>query len=258
MQSAFLLAALAAFEAGLPFGSAAAMLAGGAHPDWRSALSHNPALAVAAPRLAAATGYWRPHGLEGVDHFGLGGAASFERWSCVAGASQLGYDRFRERDFGLAGAFRPAAGWSVGAAAHLLTVTAGTERTEAAVALDAGVTWAGRRLRVGAAGGRVNAPRFAGGDELPATVRAGFAAEPFDDLTAALDVGWSVADPEVALGLELRLLPQLALRCGGRWPPLGYSAGLGFAAGPVGVDYALRYHAQLRDSHIFGLRVQCW
>jgi hypothetical protein len=258
LHSVLLPALLVAFEQGLPLGAWAAMHAGSAHPDWRNSLSHNPALAAAAPRWAAATGYWRPHGLEGVDHFGLAGAAGLGSWSCVAGFSQLGFDRYHERDLGVAGAYRAFTGLSVGAAGHLLTVGSGSAGTEAIVAFDAGVAWQAGRLRVAAAASRLNVPRLAGGDELPAVLRAGIAAEPFDDLAVALDAATTGSDPELGLGLELRLLPQLAARCGGRYPPLGYSAGLGLAAGPVAVDYSFRYHAELRDSHIFGLQVRCW
>lgn len=249
---------LASFESGLPLGGSAAMLAGNAHPDWRHALTHNPSLASDAPRWAVTAGYSRPYGLAGVNQARLAGAAGFGRWSVVAGVGQLGFDRYYEREFGLAGAFRLSRGVTFGAAGNLLAVSSSPVSSDAAVALDAGVTLGAGRYRFAAAAARFNRPRFAHGDELPAQLRCGLVAEPLEDLAAALDIGWDGTDAELALGLELRLLPQLAARCGGSYPPLGYAAGLGLSAGPVTADYAFRYHAQLRDSHILGLSLSCW
>lgn len=253
-----LLLLVVAFEPVLPIGPAAAMHAGTAHPHWQNAFGRNPALAVSAPRLAFGVGYWRPYGLEGVDQVGLTAAAGFERWAVALGISQLGLERYRERDWTVAGSFRVFPTVSVGAAAHLLTVTTSPARTEAVVALDAGAVWSVGSLHLGVAADRFNLPRLANGDLLSATVRAGLTAEPLEDFAVTLDASWSEHGGAAAAGFELILIPQMRLRCGVSYPPLAYAAGLGITAGPVEVDYALRYHPQLRDSHILGLRLSWW
>jgi len=253
-----LLLLVAAFEPMLPLGPAAAMNAGTAHPHWQNAFGRNPALAASSPWLALGGGYWRPYGLEGVDQAGLSAAAGFERWAAMLGISQFGFDRYRERDFAVLGAFRAFPTVAVGAAAHLLTVTTSPVRTEAVVALDAGAAWSVGFLHLGVAANRFNLPRLANGDLLPATVRAGLSAEPLEDFAVALDAAWSEYGGETSAGFELGLLPQLKLRFGVGYPPLEYAAGLGVVAGPVEVDYAFRYHPQLRDSHILGLRFSWW
>lgn len=252
-----------AFEQPLPLGASSAMFAGAA-TDWRHSLTHNPALPSLGPRQGLAAGYWRPHRLEGVNQAGLAGVLGFERWSVLAGFNRLGFDRYHETEIGIAGAYRvwPARaarpGLALGVSGNLLAVTTDPSRLEAVAAFDAGMILDAGPVRLAGSVSRFNRPRFQNGDELPAAVRVGLAVRPLADLVTAFDFSWERTDPELALGLEMRVLPILTLRCGGRYPPLGYAAGLELAAGPVAVEYAVRYHPQLRDSHILGLGLACW
>ena len=246
---------LFAFEFDMPAGPAASMLAGGAVPDWQGALTLNPALVSRTHGWSIGGNYCRPYGLGGLNWARAAGVGSGGDWAFAAALTDLSFDRFREWDLQLAGGLSLPGGLAAGAGLHCLVVDKHRSGIDVAPVLDLGVHWERAGFQLGAAVRRVNMPRFANGDEVPYTVLVAAAGRPVETLLLASDLTYTQDVLAGSLGAEFRLIPQLGLRVGMRYPPLGYGAGVELQVGPVSVDYAYQYHAQLRDTHVVGFRV---
>ena len=249
-----LLLLLSAFEFPGYTGRSSAMLAGAAAPDWQHSFFLNPALCFNADRVQVGAVYSRPYGLPGLEWGRACAGWSAGRLAAGAGFSMLNLDRYHEYDAQTVVGGMPSRNVSVGVGMHALVVEAGQDHDDFAPAVDAGVCWHSGRLRVGAAGLRLNAPRWRDGTELPLRVVLGGSWQPVDEVLLALDLSREQSDEDAAFGAEFRLIPQLGLRFGVGTAPLRFAAGLAAAAGPVGFDYAYQFHPVLKESHVFGLR----
>jgi hypothetical protein len=249
-----LLLLLSAFEFPGYSGRAAAMVAGAAVPDGQHSLFLNPALGIDNGRIQAGICYCRPYGLPGLAWGRAVGAWSSGRLAAGVGFSSLGLDRYAEQDAQVVVGGTPAAGFAVGLGIHALIVSAGPDYGDVVPAFDAGVCWHSGRVRVGAAGLRLNSPRWHDGTELPPRFVLAGSWQPVDEALLALDFGREGDDENAAFGAEFRLIPQLALRLGLGVVPLRLAAGIAAAVGPLGFDYAYQFHPVLKDMHILGLR----
>jgi hypothetical protein len=249
-----LLLLLSAFEFTGYAGRSAAMFAGAAVPDGQHSFFLNPALSVDNGRLQAGIYYSRPYGLPGLAWSRAAGSWSSGRLAAGVGLSALGVDRYREQDAQVVVGGTPSAGVAVGLGIHALMVSAGQDYGDVVPAFDAGVCWRSGRVRVGAAGLRLNSPRWHDGTELPPRVVLAGSWQPVDEALLALDLGREGSDEDAAFGAEFRLIPELALRLGVAVVPLRFAAGLGAAVGPLGFEYAYQFHPVLKDTHVFGLR----
>ena len=230
------------------------MLAGAAVPDWQHSFFLNPALSTDADRVQAGVAYSRPYGLPGLEWGRACAGWSSGRVAAGAGLSVLGLDRYHEYDAQTVIGGTPTRNVAVGLGMHALVVEAGQDNGDFVPAVDAGACWHSGRLRVGAAGLRLNAPRWRDGTELPLRVVLAGAWQPVDDVLLAIDLSRERSDEDAAFGAEFRLIPQLGLRFGIGTAPLRFAAGLGAEVGPVGFEYAYQFHPVLKESHVFGLR----
>ena len=249
-----LLLLLSAFEFPGYTGRSSAMLAGAAVSDWQHSFFLNPALSMDADRVHAGVVYSRPYGLPGLEWGRACAGWSSARLGAGAGLSMLSLDRYHEYDAQTIIGGMPARNVAVGLGVHALVIEAGQDQDDFVPALDAGICWHSGRLRVGAAGLRLNAPRWRDGTELPLRVVLGGSWQPVDEVLLALDLSREQSDEDAAFGAEFRLIPQLGLRFGVGTAPLRFAAGLAAAAGPVGFEYAYQFHPVLKESHVFGLR----
>jgi len=241
-----LLAAAFEFSAGSP--ESWAMLAGSAASDWQAFSCMNPAAVCAAGRFGAGAAYCQPFRLEGVNWARASAGASRGRWAAGLAAASLFSSGYHENDWQVAFGGRPLSSLSVGIGVHLLTVA-----SMAAPAFDAGVVWETGNLRVGASGMRVNVPRFANGDELPLRLTLGASARPVPPLLLCLDLSREGRTETAALGAEFNLVPPLDLRAGASYEPLTYGLGFGVHVGFATLDYAYRFHPQLKETHLIGV-----
>lgn len=230
------------------------MLAGAAVPDWQHSLSLNPALSIEADRIQAGVVYSRPYGLPGLEWGRACAGWSSQRLAAGVGLCVLSLDRYREQDAQVVVGGMPARNVAVGLGIHALIVEAGPSYGDFAPAFDAGACWRSGRIRVGAAGLRLNAPRWHDGTELPPRIVLAGSWQPVDEVLLALDLSRERSDEDAAFGAEFRLIPQLGLRFGVGTAPLRFAAGLAAKVGPVGFDYAYQFHPVLKESHVFGLR----
>jgi hypothetical protein len=230
------------------------MLAGAAVPDWQHSIFLNPALSVNDRGFQAGIGYSRPYGLPGLTWGRACGGWSSGRLAAELGFSSLGLDRYREQDAEVVVGGAPIPGVTVGLGIHALVLTAGPEYSDIVPSFDAGACWRTGRVRIGAAGMRLNSPRWREGTELPSRVVLAGSWLPVDDLLLAVDVGREGGDEDAAFGAEFRPVPQLGLRVGVGVAPLRYAAGLGAEVGPLGFEYAYEFHPRLKETHVLGLR----
>ena len=245
---------LSAFEFSGQNGHASGMFAGAAVPDAMHSFFLNPALAVHDGRLQAGASYSRPYGLPGLDWGRAGGVWSSARFAAGVGLSILGLDHYSEQDVQVVVGATPMPGVAVGLGIHALVITAVQDYGDLAPAFDAGVCWRSSRVRVGAAGLRLNAPRLADGVDLPTRVILAGSWQPVDEVLLALDLGREGSDEDAAFGAEFRLAPQLGVRMGVGVVPLRLAGGIGATVGPVGVEYAYQFHPTLKETHVLGLR----
>ena len=251
---ALLLLLFSAFEFAGYTGRSGSMIAGAAVPDGQHAFFLNPALAVGGARFQSGACYCRPYGLSGLTWGRVGGGWSSGRLAAGVAFSALGLGRYGEHDAQAVVAGMPVSGVAVGLGMHALLVRNGQDYGDFAPALDAGVCWETGRFRVGAAGLRVNSPRWHDGTELPTRFVLAGSWQPVDEVLLAADVGREQNDEDAAFGVEFRPIPQLGLRTGVGVAPLRMAAGLGAAVGPVGVEYAYQFHPVLKETHVLGLR----
>ncbi|MBN2466501.1 hypothetical protein JXD38_12850, partial [candidate division WOR-3 bacterium] len=182
------------------------------------------------------------------------GGWSSERIGCGAGFSTLQLGRYAEQDAQVIVGGTPVCSVAVGLGIHALIISDAPSYSDVVPAFDAGVTWQSGHVRVGAAGLRLNSPRWRDGTEVPLRVVLGGSWYPVDEVLLALDVSRERDEEDVAFGAEFRPVPQLGLRLGVGVAPLRYAAGLVAAVGPVGFEYAYQFHPTLKESHVLGLR----
>ncbi|UCG42354.1 MAG: hypothetical protein JSU73_10840 [candidate division WOR-3 bacterium] len=243
-----------AFEFSPLLGTAGAILAGTAVSDWQAQFSHNPALTTESGRLAGGAAYCAPFGLADVHCAAACLGSRVGGWAGGLSVTSLSFDAFRETDVHANAGWMPLPGLSAGVGAHWMTVDQGRYGVDWAPKFDVGALWETGRLRLGAAALGVNMPRFANGDELGLRLLAGAAFRPVESLVLALDLNRYEEQEGVSLGAEFRLVPPLALRAGGGVGPLSYGSGLRISAGSLAVDYAYRFHPQLKETHAVGLQ----
>jgi hypothetical protein len=251
---AFFLLMLSAFEFQGCSGRSSAMLAGAAVADGQHSFFLNPALAVCESRFLAGACYSRPYGLSGLAWGRAGGVWSPGRLATGACLSLLSLGQYGEQDAGLVVSGAPTPGVAVGLGIHVLHLRAGQDYDDIVPSFDAGTCWRLGRMRIGAAGLRLNSPRWRDGTELPSRVVLAGSWFPVDDLLLALDLSREGGNEDAAFGIEFRLVPQLGLRLGVGAAPLRFGAGLGAEVGPLGLEYAYQFHPQLKETHVLGLR----
>ena len=249
-----LLLLVSAFEFAGSAGRSSAMLAGAAVSDALHSFNLNPALCVDGRRMQAGACYADPYGLPGLAWGKACGTWSSERLAAGVGVSALGLDRYGEQDAQVVVGGAPVAGVAVGIGLHALFVSAGPGYFDLAPAFDAGISWRSGGLRIGAAGLRLNSPRWRDGTGLAARVVLAGSWQPVDEVLVALDLSREGSDEDAAFGAEFRLVPQLGLRLGVGVAPLRFGAGLGATVGPVGLEYAYQFHPSLKETHVLGLR----
>ena len=249
-----LLLLLSAFEFPGYSGRSSAMLAGAAVADYQHSFCLNPALSVDAGRLQAAISYCQPYELPDLTWGRACGGWSSGRLSAGLGFSTLSLEGYAEQDAEVVVGGSPVPSVAVGLGIHALILRAGPQYDDVTPSFDAGVCWQSGHVRIGAAGLRLNSPRWREGTELPPRVVLAGSWRPVDDLLLALDLSRQSSDEDAAFGAEFRLVPQLGLRFGVGVNPLRYAAGLGATVGPLGLEYAYELHPQLKETHVLGLR----
>ena len=245
---------LCAFEYPARSGRAAAMLAGAAVTDGQHSFYLNPALGLDGGRLRATICYSRPYCLPGLAWGRASGAWGNGRLAAGIGLSALHLGGYGEQDAAVVVSGMPVPNVAVGLGIHALIVSASHLYGDVVPSFDAGVCWHFGRFRAGAAGLRLNSPRWRAGASMPARVVVGGSWLPVDDLLFALDLSRESESEDAAFGAEFRPTPQLGLRCGVGISPFRYAAGLDVTVGPLGFEYAYQFHPQLKDTHVLGLR----
>jgi hypothetical protein len=245
---------LSAFEYPGFAGRSSAMLAGAAVADGQHSFFLNPALVVADCRFQAGASYSRPYGLPGLAWGRVCGSWSSENVAAGASLSALGLDRYGEQDAQVVVGGTPIRSMAIALGIHALIVSNSLYYSDIVPAFDVGFCWRSSRVRVGAAGLRLNSPRWQDGTELPTRMVLAGSWYPVDDVLLAVDVSRERGEEDAAFGAEFRPIPQLAFRLGVGVAPIRYAAGLEATVGPLGLEYAYQFHPTLKESHVLGLR----
>ncbi|MGQ9707588.1 MAG: hypothetical protein ACUVUR_01770 [bacterium] len=223
--------------------------------DWQNSLTHNPALAINEHRLAGGFVYAQPFGLQGLTCARAAVNYRLKMLHITSGLQVLGLKNEREFDLGTVLGTRLLTGLTVGIGIHGLVRDQKGYGGDFASALDFGILWLAGRLRLGIAGQRLNSPRFRAGDELNSVIRAGLSWEPVSALHLAIDAEKDSNIERLLGGAELRLFPELCLRCGVETFPFSLRAGMSVRVDWLSLDYGYHYHPQLGDTHILGINL---
>jgi hypothetical protein len=245
---------LSAFEYPGFAGRSAAMLAGGAVADGQHSFFLNPALVVTECRFQTGVCYSRPYGLPGLAWGRVCGGWSSEGVAAGASFSALRLERYGEQDAQIVVGGTPVCSMAIALGIHALVVSNSPYYSDIVPAFDAGFCWRSSRVRVGAAGLRLNSPRWQDGTEFPMRMVLAGSWYPVDDVLLAVDVSRERGEEDAAFGAEFRPIPQLAFRLGVGVAPIRYAAGLEATVGPLGFEYAYQFHPTLKESHVLGLR----
>lgn len=230
------------------------MLAGGAVADGQHSFFLNPALVVAECRFQTGVCYSRPYGLPGLAWGRVCGGWSSEGVAAGASFSALRLDRYGEQDAQVVVGGTPIRSIAIGLGIHALIVSNSPYYSDIVPTFDAGFSWRSGRVQVGAAGLRLNSPRWQDGTQVPLRMVLAGSWYPVDEVLLAMDVSRQRDEEDVAFGAEFRPVPRLAFRLGVGVAPLRYAAGLEATVGPLGLEYAYQFHPTLKESHVLGLR----
>lgn len=91
--------------------------------------------------------------------------------------------------------------------------------------------------------------------DLPQRIVAGISYQPYDGVSTSLDFNRLIGseNTEAWGGAEFRVFEYIFLRFGGTTSPNRFSAGVGFKIQDFNVDYGLRTHSELGETHSFGV-----
>ncbi|SHK49928.1 hypothetical protein [Rhodothermus profundi] len=190
----------------------------------------------------------------GLEALRLGAATYVQpiaRLTLALGARTFGFEAYRATHFwlGIAHIVYPATRRPLQLGLSVRYQRIAIERYGAAGTLG---LWAGLRagvfpwLSVGMAATNLNAPRLAGRERLPRTLRLGLAYHPPAPFQLLLDVSKDARyAPDLRVGLEVQALPFLTLRAGTGTLPGRFTAGFGLSAGLLQTDVAVEYHTIL-------------
>lgn len=90
--------------------------------------------------------------------------------------------------------------------------------------------------------------------DLPQRFVAGVSYQPYDGVTTSLDLNRLAGQEETELwgGAEFSVFEYVKLRFGGTTNPNRFSAGLGLEVEGFQLDYAMRTHSELGETHLVG------
>lgn len=120
-------------------------------------------------------------------------------------------------------------------------------------ALNFGLSYHLDKLEFGAVLENINHPQNSMIDNLAWSIIAGALFKPVQDFTCGLEIQKTNLDQNIALGAELKPLPNLCFRLGVKTNPIIASTGLGFVYKNFSLDYSLKFHTRLKDTSIISL-----
>lgn len=94
--------------------------------------------------------------------------------------------------------------------------------------------------------------------DLPQRVVAGVAYQPYDGVTTSLDFNRLLGSDETEIwaGAEFLVFDRINLRFGGTTNPNRFTAGIGFEVQGFTIDYGMRTHSELGETHLVGWTYQ--
>ncbi|MBK9775816.1 MAG: hypothetical protein IPP62_05580 [bacterium] len=245
-------------------------------PDPAYAAFNNAAWLADVPHGEAGISYVRPFGLSFQDFYTAGAAFPLEgnfgnlgvgisHFKVASGDTSL----LKETQVSLAHGFelfsdfhsRVCFGWAL----NLYSVSAGQSvsgvdpGSDTSVGLDLGLSMLlHKRTRAGFQVRNLNNPTIGiDGEELPQSVTAGIAYEPYDGVITTFEFDNQLGyRTQYHGGIEMTVVPGFALRAGVITDPSRLTGGFGYAAGPVSLDYGFSTGGGTLDTtHQFGLRL---
>lgn len=122
--------------------------------------------------------------------------------------------------------------------------------------IDIGVLYHTQRYTLGAILSNLNRPSVSKGDFIPIKLSLGTWFHILKDLRFGLDIVKEEGYKErVLAGIELVLLPLLSTQLGLSTNPFLLSFGSGTSFKRFKISYALRFHSQLRETHLLSLSI---
>jgi hypothetical protein len=218
----------------------------------------NPALAARGGSLAGMA-WSQQFGLPELTREEVTAVSHFRGHALGVTATTFGSKLYRESQFGLVWARAVRPDLSVGLDIRARWLEIENYSSSHALTLTAGV--AGRPLEglsIGAVWRNLNEPRLTNyRDRIRASLALGVSAQVTGNGLVTADVIQEQHFPaELRVGAEVRVLPRLTLRVGGRAEPVRPAAGLQISFGRWSFVYAGDLHPDLGASHQVGLEIR--
>lgn len=186
----------------------------------------------------------------------------WSRGVITGGAGTFGFDAYRESYFSVGAAYGARLGTSRVAQLGLRMRYYHTRITGYGQAGALGISLGSQvrllpTLHLGVIATNLNAPRLADDVALPQSLAVGLAYQASDQITILFDTMKDIDFPlAVRGGLEITLLPALAIRTGFSTAPLRYTAGAGVQVGRLTAHVAAEQHDALGWSPSLSVQVR--
>lgn len=245
----------AAFDFSLAGGASSAVLATAAVTSFENGISTNPAMVARLGRFGCSLFYANPYSVDGL-HFSRAGFNLAKPVRIGFGISGLGMDGYQELTFTAAAAFPVGRSFSWGIGLEGLYLGIRDFGADFVPALDLGILWQEESYALGLAVDRLNQPRLRSGDGLPVALHAGGLLKPVKSLSVSADfVKEKNAGERFLAGAEFEVVRGCGLRAGIGVNPFIVAAGVGLRYRSFRLDYGLRFHPRLKETHAIGLGV---
>jgi hypothetical protein len=172
------------------------------------------------------------------------------------GISRLGQSGYQEYNLSLSAGFSANKNLSYGFMLKGLYLDLAEYGQSFVPALNIGISYKINRLEFGSVLENANNPLDVIGMDIPWAVLAGVIFQPVKEFLIGLDLHKTAQDENISIGTELKPLPILAVRLGTKTNPFIISGGLGVTFKNISLDYAVKFHSQLRETSVISLSFQ--
>ena len=232
-----------------PGGSSSATLLNSVRKSAYIATAVNPSLLCHLDKNGIGIVYSQPYNISQIQYSRL--SANYKNFGF--GFSRLGQTGYAEYIFSLSAGMSFNQNLSYGLILKGLYLDLGNYGQSFTPALNIGFSYQLNKISFGSVIENLNSPNNSTGENIPWQILAGAMFEPVSDFLLGLEITKSASDQNLALGAELKPIPILAVRLGTKTNPFIISGGLGIEIKNISIDYAIKFHPQLKQTSVISI-----
>lgn len=240
---------LTIFDSHDPGGSNSALLISSVGKSAYIATAVNPSLLCHLDKNGIGIVYSEPYNISQIQYSRL--CVNYKNFGL--GFSRLGQTGYAEYNLSLSAGMNFNNSLSYGLILKGLYLDLGDYGQSFIPALNIGFTYKVDKFSVGSVLENLNNPQNSAGENIPLAILAGAIYEPVSDFLLGFEITKSAQDQNLAFGAELKPMPMLAVRLGTKTNPFIVSGGLGIEIKNISIDYAIKFHSQLKQTSVFSI-----